>query len=56
MSALKQSIANETAPKAKKPRKAAAGQKEMLMSIEGKKPAAKKAGKPERSTGKRKAG
>jgi DNA end-binding protein Ku len=37
MSALKQSIANETAPKAKKHRKAATGQKEMLMSIEGKK-------------------
>jgi DNA end-binding protein Ku len=41
MAALKQSIAQEAAPKAKK-RKAAAGQKEMLMSIAGKKPAEKK--------------
>ena len=58
MDALKKSIsgASAPAPKAKKPRKAAAGQKEMLMSIEGKKPAAKKAAKPERSTGRRKAG
>jgi DNA end-binding protein Ku len=55
MAALKQSIAQEAAPKAKK-RKAAAGQKEMLMSIAGKKPAEKKAAKPERATGKRKAG
>jgi DNA end-binding protein Ku len=31
-------------------------QKEMIMSIEGKKLAAKKAAKPERSTGRRKAG
>jgi DNA end-binding protein Ku len=42
--------------KGKKPRKAAAGQKEMLLPIEGKKPAAKKAAKPERATGRRKAG
>lgn len=42
--------------KGKKSRKTAASQKEMLMSIEGKRPAAKKAAKPERSTGRRKAG
>ena len=54
MDALKKSLATEaTAPKARKPRKAAAGQKEMLLPIEGKKPAAKKAAKPER---RRKAG
>src|SRR3984893_2907205 len=57
MDALKKSIATEsTAAKGKKPRKAAAGQKEMLLPIEGKKPAAKKVAKPERSTGRRKAG
>jgi DNA end-binding protein Ku len=55
MDALKKSIASES-PKAKKPRKASAGQKEMLLPIEGKKPAAKKAAKPERATGRRKAG
>jgi DNA end-binding protein Ku len=55
MDALKRSLATEAAPKGKKPRKAAAGQKEMLLPIEGKKPAAKKAAKPERSTGRRKA-
>jgi len=33
------------APKGKKPRKASAGQREMLLPIEGKKPAAKKAAK-----------
>src|SRR5436309_11085548 len=55
MDALKKSIASE-APKGKKPRKAAAGQKEMLLPIEGKKPAAKKAAKPERATGRRRAG
>jgi DNA end-binding protein Ku len=42
MEALRRSVggaATEKAPKpAKKPRKAAAGQKEMLMPIEGKKP------------------
>ena len=54
MDALKKSIATE-AP-GKKPRKAAAGQKEMLLPIEGKKPAAKKAAKPERGTGRRRAG
>ena len=55
MDALKKSIASE-GPKSKKPRKAAAGQKEMLLPIEGKKPAAKKAAKPERPTGRRRAG
>jgi hypothetical protein len=57
MDALKKSIAGEASPaKGKKPRKASAGQKEMLLPIEGKKPAAKKGAKPERSTGRRKAG
>jgi DNA end-binding protein Ku len=57
MDALKKSIANDAQPaKGKKPRKAAAGQKEMLLPIEGKKPAAKKAAKPERATGRRKTG
>jgi DNA end-binding protein Ku len=58
MDALKKSLASETATSAKgrKPRKATAGQKEMLLPIEGKKPAAKKAAKPERATGRRKAG
>ena len=54
MDALKKSLASEAAPKGKKPRKASAGQKEMLLPIEGKKPA-KKAAKSERST-RRKAG
>jgi hypothetical protein len=39
-----------------KPRKASAGQKEMLLPIEGKKPAAKKAAKSKRPAGRRKAG
>ncbi len=57
MDALKRSIANDAQPaKGKKPRKAAAGQKEMLLPIEGKRPAAKKAAKPERATGRRKTG
>jgi DNA end-binding protein Ku len=57
MDALKKSIASEVAaPRGKRPRKATAGQKEMLLPIEGKKPAAKKTAKPERSTGRRKAG
>jgi DNA end-binding protein Ku len=55
MDALKKSIAGETSAKGKKPRKASAGQKEMLLPIEGKKPAAKKAAKPDRTT-RRKAG
>jgi DNA end-binding protein Ku len=54
MDALKKSIGGEAAPKGKKPRKASVGQKEMLLPIEGKKPA-KKAAKSERSP-KRKAG
>jgi DNA end-binding protein Ku len=56
MDALKKSIAGETSTKGKKPRKASASQKEMLLPVEGRKPAAKKATKPERSTGRRKAG
>src|SRR6201997_4849102 len=56
MDALKKSIASETAaPTGKKPRKASAGQKEMLLPIEGKREK-KKAAKPERSTGRKKAG
>jgi DNA end-binding protein Ku len=54
MDALKKSIVGGAAPQGKKPRKASAGQKEMLLPIEGKKPA-KKAAKSERST-RRKAG
>jgi len=56
MSALKQSLATEAAARKSRKRKSASGQKEMLMSIEGKKPAAKKTAKHERATGKRKAG
>jgi len=56
MDVLKKSLASETAPKGKKPRKAAAGQKEMLLPIEGKRGSDKKAAKPERSTGRKKAG
>ena len=41
MDALKKSIAGEASTKGKKPRKASAGQKEMLLPIEGKKPAGK---------------
>src|SRR6202171_3595319 len=37
MDALKKSIASEAPAKGKKPRKAAAGQKEMLLPIEGQK-------------------
>src|SRR5450432_2029351 len=55
MDALKKSIAGEPPTKGKKPRKASAGQKEMLLPIEGKSPAGKKLSKPERSS-KRKAG
>jgi DNA end-binding protein Ku len=56
MEALKKSIAVETPTKGKKPRKASAGQKEMLLPIEGKKPAPKKTAKPERAAGRRKTG
>jgi DNA end-binding protein Ku len=57
MDALKKSLASEASPaKGKKPRKASAGQKEMLLPIEGKKPAEKKAAKPVRATGRKKAG
>src|SRR3981081_2923233 len=56
MDALRKSLASEAgAPNNKKPRRVSAGQKEMLLPIEGKKPAAKKSAKPERET-KRKAG
>jgi len=51
MEALKQSISADTAPKQKKSRKASSGQKEMLMSVSGSKPAkkaAKKSAKSER--------
>ncbi|MBB4363532.1 Ku protein [Bradyrhizobium sp. CIR18] len=59
MEALRRSVGNEAAPAkaakpAKKPRKAAAGQKEMLMPIEGKKTAkeatAKRPAKPQRKS------
>ena len=56
MDALKRSIASEAPAKGKRPRKAAAGQKEMLLPIEGNKKPPKKAAKPDRSTGRRKAG
>jgi len=56
VSALKQSLATEAAAPKSLKRKSTSGQTEMLMSIEGKKPVAKKAAKHERSTGKRKAG
>ncbi len=51
MEALRRSVGQEAAPakagkQAKKPRKAAASQKEMLMSIEGKKPKEAAAKKP----------
>jgi DNA end-binding protein Ku len=56
MDALRQSIASDTSKKPKKPRKAAAGQKEMLLPIEGKGGSEKKATKSERAPGRRKAG
>src|SRR5712692_7457178 len=43
MDALKKSLATETTTKGKKPRKASSGQKEMLLPIEGKRGAEKKA-------------
>jgi DNA end-binding protein Ku len=51
MDALKRSLSNEAGPvpKAKRPRKAAAGQKEMLLPIAGKRGAEKKAEKAEKS-------
>jgi len=50
MAALRQSVgATEPAAKGKKPRKAFAGQKEMLMPIEGKKPAKQAAKKNTKS-------
>jgi len=56
ISALKRRLATEAAAPKSRKRKSSSGQKEMLMSVEGKKPAAKKGAKAERSTGKRKAG
>ena len=56
MDALRQSIASDTAKKSKKPRKAAAGQKEMLLPIDGKGGPEKKTTKSERAPGRRKAG
>jgi DNA end-binding protein Ku len=56
MDALRKRLAGEPQTKRKKPRKASAGQKEMLLPIEGKKPAAKKAVTVERATRRRKAG
>ena len=56
MDALRQSIAGEAPRKSKKPRKAVAGQKEMLLPIEGKPRAEKKVAKTERASGRRKAG
>ena len=57
MDALKKSLATEaTTTKGKKPRKASSGQKEMLLPIEGKRGAEKKAVKPARASGRRKAG
>src|ERR1700730_15423302 len=55
MDALKKSLATEaTTTKGKKPRKASAGQKEMLLPIEGKRGTEKKAAKPVRVSGRRK--
>jgi DNA end-binding protein Ku len=56
MDALRQSITSDTSKKPKKPRKLAAGQKEMLLPIDGKGSSDKKAVKPERAPGRRKAG
>jgi DNA end-binding protein Ku len=49
MDALKRSINADNAPKAKRPKKASAGQREMLMSIEGEKPAKRAAKKTSKS-------
>ena len=48
-------FAGEAPSKGKKPRKRVAGQKEMLLPIEGKGGAEKKAAKSERTAGRRKA-
>ncbi len=56
MDALKKSLAGEAPTKGKKARKASANQKEMLLPIGGEKPAARKAARPARSTGRRKTG
>jgi DNA end-binding protein Ku len=53
MDALKKSLASAGTPQGNKLKKVSAGQKEMLLPIEGKKPAAKKAAKSERSTRRR---
>jgi hypothetical protein len=50
MDALRKSIGSETSPNGKKPRKASASQKEMLLPIEGKGRAEKKAAKPQQRT------
>jgi len=57
MDTLKKSLATEaTTTKGKKPRKASSGQKEMLLPIEGKRGAEKKAAKPVPASGRREAG
>jgi DNA end-binding protein Ku len=56
MDALKKSIAGEISMKGKKPRKASAGQKEMLLPIEGKRDAEKKEVVQTRAVIKRKVG
>jgi DNA end-binding protein Ku len=49
MDALKKSIASEASAKGKKPRKAAAGQKEMLLPIEGRRESPLRRRRPSRS-------
>jgi DNA end-binding protein Ku len=57
MDALKNSLATESpTTKGKKPRKAAAGQKEMLLPIEGKDRSKKVAAKTDKPAARRKAG
>jgi DNA end-binding protein Ku len=56
MDALRQSIGGEAPSKGKKPRKRVAGQKEMLLPIEGRRKTEKKAAKHERVPGRRKTG